>query len=64
MVIGGKTGPSRRRTFHLTEILPRIHVRYDRATAEVAHHQQQLEILGQSLTSGNEEETEDQGEGG
>lgn len=37
-------GPSRRRTFHLTETLPRIHLRYGHTTAESAHHQQQLEI--------------------
>ena len=63
LVIRGRTGPLRRRTFHLTEILPGIHLRYDRATAEGAHHHQQLEILRRSLTSGNEE-TADQGEGG
>ena len=27
------TGPPRRRTFLLTEIVPRIHLRYDRVTA-------------------------------
>ena len=49
VVLRGRTGPSRRRTFH-TEMLPKINLRYDRATAEDAHHQQQLEILGRSLT--------------
>ena len=63
VVIRGRTGPSRRRPFYLTEMLPRIHSRFDRATAESARHQQQLEILWRSLTSGNEE-TADQGEGG
>ena len=63
VVIRGRTGPSRRRTFHLTEILPRVHLRYDRAAAEGAHHQQQLEILWRSLTSGNKEAA-DQGQGG
>ena len=60
--VRGGTGPSRRRTFYFSETLPRIHRRYDRAIAEGAHHQQQLEILWRSLTSGNEE-TADQGEG-
>lgn len=63
MVIRGRTGPSRRRTLHLTDILPNIHLRYDRATAEGAHHQKQLETRWRSLTSDNEE-TSDQGEGG
>lgn len=60
-MIGARTGPSRRRTCHLSEILPRIQLRYDRATSEGAHHQQQLEILWRSLASGNEEIV-DQGE--
>ena len=63
MVIRGRTGPSRRRAFHLTEILPRIHLREDRATPEGAHHQQQFEILWRSLTSGKEE-IANQGKGG
>ena len=63
VVIRRRTGPSRRRTFHLTEILPRIHLRSDRVTADGAHYQQQLEILWRSLASGTEE-TADQGEGG
>ena len=53
VVIRERTGSLRRRTFHLTEILPRIHIRFDRATAEGAHHQQQLEILWRSMASGN-----------
>ena len=46
--IRGGTGPPRRRAFVLTEIVPRIHMRYDRATDRGAHQQRQLEILWQS----------------
>ena len=57
------TGVSRRRTFRLTAIVPRIHMRYDRTTPDGAHQQRQLEILWRSLTSGVEEAAS-QGEGG
>ena len=56
-------GVSRRRTFRLTAIVPRIHMRYDRTTPDGAHQQRQLEILWRSLTSGVEEAAS-QGEGG
>lgn len=46
---------SHRRTFRISEIFPRFHLWYDRAIAQGAHHQQQLEILWRLLTSGNEE---------
>ena len=57
------SGVSRRRTFRLTAIVPRIHMRYDRTTPDGAHQQRQLEILQRSLTSGVEEAAS-QGEGG
>jgi len=44
-----------RRTFRLTAIVPRLHLRYDRTTAEGAHQQRQLETLWRSLESGVEE---------
>ena len=48
-------GVSRRRTFRLTEMVPRIHMRYDRTTPDGAHQQRQLETLWRSLTLGVEE---------
>ena len=39
------TGVSRWKTFRLTAIMPRIHMRYDRTTPDGAHQQRQLEIL-------------------
>ena len=57
------TGVSRRRTFRLTAIAPRIHMRYDRTTPDGAHQQRQLETLWRSLTSGVEVAAS-QGEGG
>ena len=38
--IRGGTGPPRRRTFLLAEIVPRIHLRYDRSTDRGTHQQQ------------------------
>ena len=49
------TGVPRRRTFRLTAIVPRIHMRYDLTTPEGAHQQRQLGTLWRSLTSGVEE---------
>ena len=57
------TGVSRWRTFRLTAIMPRIHMRYDRTTPDGAHQQRQLEILWRPLTSGVEEAAS-QGAGG
>ena len=37
------TGVSCRRTFRLTALVPRIHMRYDRTTLDGAHQQRQLE---------------------
>ena len=53
----GRTGPPRRRTFLLAEIVPRIHLRYDRSTDRCTHQQRQLEILWRSLNSDGEEVT-------
>ena len=39
------TGPPRRRAFLLTEIVPRIHMRFDSATHRGAHQQRQLEMF-------------------
>ena len=55
LAIRDGTGVSRRRTFRPTVIVPKIHMRYDRATPDGAHQQRQLEILWRSLTSGLEE---------
>ena len=44
-----------RRTFWLAAIVPRLHLRYDRTTAEGAHQQRKLETLWRSLVSGVEE---------
>ena len=55
VAIRGGTGVSRRKTFRLTAIVPRIHMRYDRASPDGAHQQRQLETLWRSLTSGVEE---------
>ena len=60
--IRGGTGMQRRRTFRLTAIVPRIHLRYDRTTPEGAHQRRHLETLRRSLTSGVEEAAS-QGEG-
>ena len=62
MAFRGGTGPSRRRALLVTEIVPRIHVRYDRATDRGAHHQRRLEILGRSVDS-DVKENADQHEG-
>ena len=62
VAIRDRTGVPRRRTFRLTAIVPRIHIRYDRTTPEGAHQQRQLETFWRSLTSGVEEATS-QGEG-
>ena len=56
------TGAPRRRTFRLTAIVLRIHMRYDRTTPDGAHQQRQLEPSWRSLTSGVEEAAS-QGEG-
>ena len=45
VAIRGGTGPPRRRTFLLAEIMPRIHLRYDRSTDRGTHQQRKLEIL-------------------
>ena len=45
VAIRGGTGPPRRRTFLLAEIVPRIHLRYDRSTDRGTHQQRKLEIL-------------------
>ena len=55
VAIRGRTGPPRRRTFLLAEIVPRIHLRYDRSTDRGTHQQLQLEILWRSLNSDGEE---------
>ena len=47
----GGTGPPRRRAFLLTEILPRIHMKYDRATDRGAYQQRQLEIIWRPVNS-------------
>ena len=57
------TGVSRRRTFRLTAIVPRMHMRYDRTTPNGAYQQRQSETLWRSLSSGVEEAAS-QGEGG
>ena len=54
VAIRGGTGPPRRRTFLLAEIVPRIHLRYDRSTDRGTHQQRQLEILWRSLNSDGE----------
>ena len=51
----GGTGPPRRRAFLLTAIVPRIHMRYDRAIGRGARQQRQLEILWRSVNSDVEE---------
>ena len=56
MAIRGGTGPPRGRAF-LTEIMPGIHMRYDRATDRGAHQQRQLKIFWRSVNSGVEEVT-------
>lgn len=48
----GQIGPSRRRTLLLKKILPRIHLRYNRATDLGAFKQRQLEVLWRSVNLG------------
>ena len=62
VAIRGGTGVPRWRTFRLTAIGPKTHVRYDRTIPEGSHQQRQLETLCRSLTSGMEEAAS-QGEG-
>ena len=54
VAIRGGTGPARRKTFLLVEIVPRIHLRCDRYTDRGTHQQRQL-ILWRSLNSDGEE---------
>ena len=63
VAIRGGTGPPRRRPFLPAEIVPRIHLRYDRSTDRGTHQQRQLEILWRSLNS-NGEEVANRDEGG
>ena len=56
VIRGGIERPCRI-TYHLTEVLPGIHRRYERTTAEGAGQQQQLEIVRRPLTSGVKEIT-------
>ena len=51
VAIRGRTGPPRRRAFLFIDIMPRIHMRYDRATDRGAHQQRQFEILWRSGNS-------------
>lgn len=64
VVLRGGTGSFRRRTFHLTEMLPRTHLRYDRGTDLGARRHRQLGILWAIGDFSSVEGVANQGENG